>query len=112
MARNLTPAERDALLERVVDGVLDSVDRLTSIETRLANVERATGAGIGAILRESISAILDDRIKTSAFFAFLTVIAIIGGAIYLDSEAALLAIARSTAHMPELAPASSPGAEP
>lgn len=112
MARNLTPAERDALLERVVDGVLDSVDRLTSIETRLASVERATGAGIGAILRESISAILDDRIKTSAFFAFLTVIAIIGGAIYLDSEAALLAIARGTAHMPELAPASShPGAE-
>ena len=112
MARNLTPAERDALLERVVDGVLASVDRLTSIETRLAAVERSTGAGIGAILRESISAILDDRIKTSAFFAFLTVIAIIGGAIYLDSEAALLAIARGTAHMPELAPASPEGAAP
>jgi hypothetical protein len=110
VARNLTPAERDALLERVVDGVLDGVDRLTSIEARLTAIERATGTGAMAILRESISAILDDRIKTSAFFAFLTVIAIIGGAIYLDSEAALLAIARGTAHMPELAPAA--GAEP
>ena len=112
MARNLTPAERDALLERLVDGMLDAVDRIGVIESRLGAIERATGAGIGAILRESISAILDDRIKTSAFFAFLTVIAIIGGAIYLDSEAALLAIARGTAHMPELAPASPEGAAP
>ena len=107
MARNLTPAERDALLERLVDGMLDAADRIGVIESRLGAIERATGAGAMAIIRESTATILADRIKTSAFFAFLTVCVVVGGAIYLDSEAALVAVATGTGteHTPAPIPA-------
>lgn len=99
MARNLTPAERDAILERVVEGVVDGVDRLTAIESRLNNIEAATRATPSAILRESLMKIFDNTLKTASLFAFLTVCVIIAGAIYLNSEAALLAVAQRTSNI-------------
>jgi lipopolysaccharide/colanic/teichoic acid biosynthesis glycosyltransferase len=101
MSRNLTPAERDSLLEKVADGVVDGVDRLTAIEARLSQIEASTGATLSAIMRESLRTIFDNTLKTSALFAFLTVCVIIGGAIYLNSEAALLAIAQRAGQLEE-----------
>lgn len=102
MPRKLSPDERDAILETVAENAADQSEILTRMQERLDQIARAASASPMAILRESLATILADRIKTSALFAFLTVCAVVGAAIYLNSEAALIAVA--TQATPDAAP--------
>lgn len=106
MARKLSPDERDALLEAVAEAAADQSEILARMQERLDQIARAASAAPMAILRESLATILADRIKTSAFFAFLTACVIVGAAVYLNSEAALIAVATQAA--PDAAPVPRP----
>ncbi len=107
--RKLSAEERDALLQELVDAAIDQGDILARMEERLRQIERATSATPMAILRETLATIFADRVKTSAFFAFLTVVVVVGGALYLNSEAALIAVATQTS--PDAAPLPAPPLE-
>jgi hypothetical protein len=91
--RRLTAAESDALLCELADAAVDQSAILARMEQRQIQIERQAGSSPMAILRESVAAILADRVKTASAFAFATVLVLAGAAVYLGSESALIAVA-------------------
>lgn len=107
--RRLTPDERDALLQDLVDAQIDQTDLLRSIDQRLISVERHAGAFPTAVLREALGKILESNIKTCALFVLLIFCVLAGAAVYLGSEATLTTLA---GRAPNSLSAASPEAPP